>query len=143
MASSAFTYESVCDVLRYTSTRELSVILSVRLAQNHCYTISPTPHLTLLNTKCLCRSSIEQTQTAWFCLQIARYEAERTQNQSTYWVNFELLWRDYFRFVALQHGTLMFQIGGIQRKAQSWRNSPLEFEVSLQIKLTSNFRDRL
>ena len=62
--------------------------------------------------------------------QIARYESERQANKSTYWVNFELLWRDYFRFVALQHGSLMFKEGGIQRKELQWRNSPHEFEVS-------------
>lgn len=29
--------------------------------------------------------------------EIKRYEAERKANKSTYWVTFELLWRDYFR----------------------------------------------
>jgi deoxyribodipyrimidine photo-lyase len=30
--------------------------------------------------------------------EIRRYEAERTANESTYWLFFELLWRDYFHF---------------------------------------------
>lgn len=29
--------------------------------------------------------------------ELKRYEAARTANKSTYWVEFELLWRDYFR----------------------------------------------
>ena len=29
--------------------------------------------------------------------EIRRYESEHGSNQSTYWVIFELLWRDYFR----------------------------------------------
>ena len=28
---------------------------------------------------------------------IKKYEAQRTANKSTYWVIFELIWRDYFR----------------------------------------------
>ncbi|KAH9616421.1 hypothetical protein KSS87_023285 [Heliosperma pusillum] len=30
------------------------------------------------------------------CLQVKRYEKERVANDSTYWVLFELIWRDYF-----------------------------------------------
>jgi len=41
-----------------------------------------------------------------------RYEQERVQNKSTYWVVFELLWRDYFKFFAKKHGTSIFQIDG-------------------------------
>ena len=31
--------------------------------------------------------------------EIKKYESERKANKSTYWVVFELLWRDYFRYV--------------------------------------------
>lgn len=44
--------------------------------------------------------------------EIKRYEQERTANQSTYWVIFELLWRDYFRYVALKYGNQIFYEGG-------------------------------
>ena len=27
-----------------------------------------------------------------------RYERERVKNKSTYWMVFDLIWRDYFRF---------------------------------------------
>ena len=33
-----------------------------------------------------------------------RYEAERVENKSTYWVVFELIWRDFFRFMSLEVG---------------------------------------
>ena len=29
--------------------------------------------------------------------EIDKYQSQRTKNKSTYWVVFELLWRDYFR----------------------------------------------
>ena len=43
-----------------------------------------------------------------------RYEQERgIQNKSTYWVVFELLWRDYCKFFCLKHGNRVFYPGGI------------------------------
>jgi deoxyribodipyrimidine photo-lyase len=56
----------------------------------------------------------------WIFAEIQRYERERTANESTYWVVFELLWRDYFRFVALQHGTAIFSEGGIRKVKTQW-----------------------
>ncbi|XP_060085150.1 cryptochrome DASH-like, partial [Ylistrum balloti] len=53
--------------------------------------------------------------------EIKKYEAERLANQSTYWVTFELLWRDYFRYVALKYGKKLFSEGGIQEKAIPWK----------------------
>uniref|UniRef100_A0A3Q3KQD9 Cryptochrome DASH n=1 Tax=Mastacembelus armatus TaxID=205130 RepID=A0A3Q3KQD9_9TELE len=44
--------------------------------------------------------------------QIKQYEKERTANQSTYWVIFELLWRDYFRFVGVKYGNRLFHVKG-------------------------------
>lgn len=56
----------------------------------------------------------------WY--EIQDYEAERVKNQSTYWLIFELLWRDYFRFVAQKFGNRIFQWGGIRRESLSLRN---------------------
>lgn len=49
--------------------------------------------------------------------EVKRYEAERVSNESTYWMVFELLWRDFFQFSALKHGRRLFAPGGIQGKA--------------------------
>jgi deoxyribodipyrimidine photo-lyase len=46
--------------------------------------------------------------------EITRYENERVRNESTYWLIFELLWRDFFRFVALRFGTRIFKGSGIK-----------------------------
>ncbi len=48
--------------------------------------------------------------------EILRYETERVKNDSTYWLVFELIWRDYFRFVALKFGNSLFFSEGIQGK---------------------------
>jgi len=47
--------------------------------------------------------------------ELKRYEKERNNaiaNDSTYWMFFELLWRDFFRFMGKKHGNKIFQIGG-------------------------------
>ncbi|XP_053372964.1 cryptochrome DASH-like [Mercenaria mercenaria] len=53
--------------------------------------------------------------------EIKRYEQERVANNSTYWVIFELLWRDYFRYVALKYGNKLFYLSGIQGKHIPWK----------------------
>ncbi|GAA5850868.1 hypothetical protein JCM9279_006223 [Rhodotorula babjevae] len=41
-------------------------------------------------------------------------EAKFGSSQNTYWVRFELLWRDYFLFVARKFGTKLFTLGGFE-----------------------------
>lgn len=48
---------------------------------------------------------------------VQAYEKSRIKNESTYWLIFELLWRDYFRFVLLKYGNLLFQAGGLRQLA--------------------------
>lgn len=44
--------------------------------------------------------------------EIKKYEKEVVENKSTYWLIFELLWRDFFRFMGKKHGNKIFQKGG-------------------------------
>lgn len=46
--------------------------------------------------------------------QVRRYERERIANDSTYWLIFELLWRDYFRFIVKKHGNKVFLLTGMK-----------------------------
>ncbi|MEL7121786.1 MAG: DASH family cryptochrome [Bacteroidota bacterium] len=55
--------------------------------------------------------------------ELEAYEEEVVSNKSTYWVKFELFWRDYFKFVAMKHGRKIFFPGGIQGKSIQWRNN--------------------
>ena len=50
--------------------------------------------------------------------EIKRYELERGANESTYWMFFELLWRDFFRLMGKKYGDRIFKKGGIQNKPQ-------------------------
>ena len=55
-----------------------------------------------------------------------RYESERVVNKSTYWLVFELIWRDFFRFFAARHGNKIFYEWGLrgQQGYPSWVRDP-------------------
>lgn len=53
-----------------------------------------------------------------------RYEAEVEANKSTYWLVFELIWRDYFRYYCAKHGDAVFKRGGPIRSNVKWRVDP-------------------
>ena len=60
--------------------------------------------------------------------EIKRYEHDRIANESTYWLIFELIWRDYFRFVAMKFGNKIFQLNGIANKNNNWKYNKNIFE---------------
>lgn len=47
--------------------------------------------------------------------QVQEYEYQRVKNDSTYWLIFELLWRDYFRLVSMKYGDRIFSAKGIKQ----------------------------
>jgi len=48
-----------------------------------------------------------------------KFEQQVESNESTYWLIFELLWRDYFRYVMLKYGTRLFKPAGISGKGST------------------------
>ncbi len=46
---------------------------------------------------------------------LKRFESGNGANAGTYWLWFELLWRDYFRFLQLQHGTRLYRPEGLSQ----------------------------
>ena len=48
--------------------------------------------------------------------ELQKYEQQFGANESTYWLVFELLWRDYFRFMMKKYNVKLFQQAGIQDK---------------------------
>ncbi|MGB2172134.1 MAG: DASH family cryptochrome [Flavobacteriaceae bacterium] len=69
----------------------------------------------------LANGSISARQIYW---QIKAYEKQIDKNQSTYWLIFELIWRDYFKYVSLKHRNKIFQLGGILERQYHWKNNP-------------------
>ena len=41
--------------------------------------------------------------------EVKKYEDSRQKNESTYWIFFELLWRDFFRLMGKKHGNNIFK----------------------------------
>ncbi|XP_024541514.1 cryptochrome DASH, chloroplastic/mitochondrial isoform X2 [Selaginella moellendorffii] len=62
--------------------------------------------------------------------EVKRYEKERTANNSTYWVLFELIWRDYFRFLSMKYGNSIFHLEGPRKvRTKSWSQDKTLFEA--------------
>lgn len=61
--------------------------------------------------------------------EVKRYEKERLSNDSTYWVLFEVIWRDYFRFLSIKLGNLLFQAGGPQKVNINWSQDQTMFDA--------------
>ncbi|WP_127846568.1 DASH family cryptochrome [Psychroflexus aestuariivivens] len=60
--------------------------------------------------------------------QVKKFESEVKKNQDTYWLIFELIWRDYFKYISLKHGNKIFQLGGILDKNYEWQNDEKAFK---------------
>lgn len=71
--------------------------------------------------------------------EILEYEEKVLKNESTYWLFFELIWRDFFKYVSLKHGTSIFASGGIQGKEVNWKDSRETFLSWKEGKTNSTF----
>lgn len=49
--------------------------------------------------------------------EVRRFEATVVRNDSTYWLVFELLWREFYRWVLRRHGARLFRAGGLSGNA--------------------------
>lgn len=49
---------------------------------------------------------------------LRQFEAVHGANDGTYWIGFELLWRDYFRFLHLRHGVALYRAQGLGSEGQ-------------------------
>ena len=64
----------------------------------------------------------------WIWTEIVRYESEYGSNDSTYWLKFELLWREFFKWTERRYGNRIFQLSGLGNKSASDCFSPEIFQ---------------
>lgn len=65
--------------------------------------------------------------------EVKKYESQRTKNDSTYWLIFELLWRDYFRLVGKKYGNKIFIPKGIsEEETPQWSTDRTLFNIWAQ-----------
>lgn len=66
----------------------------------------------------LANGSISARTIYW---EVQQYERDVCKNEDTYWLIFELIWRDYFKYVSLKHGDTIFKLEGILDKTYDWK----------------------
>jgi deoxyribodipyrimidine photo-lyase len=60
--------------------------------------------------------------------EVKKYESIHGANESTYWLIFELLWRDYFKFLARLAGPKLFDANGLSSKNLDWPTNSVKFK---------------
>lgn len=84
----------------------------------------------------LAQGCISPRQIYW---QVKQFEQQIVKNQDTYWLVFELIWRDYFKYISLKHGNAIFKIGGILNKAYDWHFNKTVFKAWVDGKTKDDF----
>jgi len=59
--------------------------------------------------------------------QVQQFEQTIEKNDSTYWIYFELLWREFFHWLQCKYGAKWFRFGGIQGKSPQTQHDPETF----------------
>lgn len=57
--------------------------------------------------------------------EIKKYEAEFGSNESTYWLVFELLWRDFFKYTSMQFRDKIFHRNGILERDYEFKSNQI------------------
>jgi deoxyribodipyrimidine photo-lyase len=70
---------------------------------------------------------------------VKQYEKEVKSNQSTYWLVFELIWRDFFKYISLKHDNKIFQLEGIRGKSHEWNDDTETFRNWIDGNTKENF----
>ncbi|UJR31796.1 hypothetical protein I4U23_019273 [Adineta vaga] len=61
--------------------------------------------------------------------EIKKYENEQGLRDVGYWIIFELLWRDFFKFIAMKYGTRLFYGRGLRQEPYVWKHNMEQYEV--------------
>jgi deoxyribodipyrimidine photo-lyase len=72
---------------------------------------------------------------------VKAYESDVEANDSTYWLIFELLWRDYFKYVSMKYGHRIFLKTGIRKTAFETKNDRETFRMWCQGETDNDFVD--
>jgi deoxyribodipyrimidine photo-lyase len=66
--------------------------------------------------------------------ELKKVETILKKNASTYWLWFELLWRDFFYYLHFQVGDLFFMESGMQGHPHPWQTQPAYYQSILEAK---------
>ncbi|MCS7188888.1 MAG: DASH family cryptochrome [Bacteroidia bacterium] len=68
----------------------------------------------------------------WVYAELREAEKKREANESTYWLFFELLWREYFRWLMACWGRKIFAAGGIHGYKLPWKREEALLRVWIE-----------
>ena len=84
----------------------------------------------------LANGSISARNIYW---NVKKFENEHSKNESTYWLIFELIWRDYFKYISLKYQNDIFKIDGILKKKHHWKSDEKLIQKWIQGETKSSF----
>ena len=84
----------------------------------------------------LANGSISAKTIYW---EVKRFESEYYKNQSTYWLIFELIWRDFFKYISLKHQNQIFKLEGILNKSYDWSSNQNQIDKWINGQTRSDF----
>ncbi len=84
----------------------------------------------------LANGSISARTIYW---EVIRFEKEHYKNESTYWLIFELIWRDYFKYISLKYDNNIFKLGGILKKDYEWSSNKNQIHKWINGETSSDF----
>ncbi len=84
----------------------------------------------------LANGSISAKTIYW---KVKQFEEEHFKNESTYWLIFELIWRDYFKYISLKHENDIFKIDGILKKEYDWKPDEKQIQKWINGETKSSF----
>ncbi|CAF3237124.1 unnamed protein product, partial [Rotaria sp. Silwood2] len=61
--------------------------------------------------------------------ELKQYENEQNIPDAGYWIIFELLWRDFFKFIAMKYGTHLFYGRSLKSDPYLWKHDLQLFEA--------------
>lgn len=68
----------------------------------------------------LANGSISAPMIYW---EVKKFEKLFYKNQSTYWLIFELIWRDFFKYISLKYQNKIYLLSGIKEVHYDWSNN--------------------
>ncbi|PMO35616.1 hypothetical protein BCT07_16655 [Vibrio breoganii] len=60
---------------------------------------------------------------------VIQFERDHGANDSSYWIKFELLWREFFHWYSAWHQEKLFHSGGISKEPQLWDDDAATLEA--------------
>lgn len=70
---------------------------------------------------------------------VKKFERTVIQNEDTYWLIFELIWRDYFKYISLKHQNKIFHLNGILNRPYHWNQNLHKFKLWIDGKTPEPF----